>query len=157
VAYHDTTVEDSGFQPVAPRYRPESVDLDACSDEGGGFNVGGVLAGEWLAYTVEVQEAGTYDLSLRVSTLEVGGKLHIEFGEGDRTVPVELPNTAGWGNWTTVTVKGVRLEAGRQPMRVAFDTPAKGSVYVCNLNWIEARRAVPSPTTSPSADRPPSK
>jgi len=41
------------------------VEVDAYSDEGGGFNVGGVRAGEWLAYTVEVREAGAYDLHCR--------------------------------------------------------------------------------------------
>jgi hypothetical protein len=141
VAYHDATVRDSGVQPPGPRYRLESVDVDACRDEGGGFNIGGVLAGEWLVYTVEVKEAGTYDLRLRVSLLAGGGKLHVEFGGKDVTGPVDVPKTGDWNAWTTVTVKGARLDAGRQVMRVAFDAAGPYVPYICNLNWIEARRS----------------
>ena len=145
VAYHDTTAQDTGAQPPGPRYRLESVDVDACRDEGGGFNIGGVRAGEWLAYTVEVKEAGTYDLSLRLSSRFAGGRLHVEFGGKDVTGLVDVPKTGSWNTWTPVTVKGVRLGAGRQVMRVVFDAagPSDGAApqAVCNLNWIEARRS----------------
>jgi hypothetical protein len=35
----------------------------------------------------------------------------------------------------------VPLAAGRQVMRVVFDAPAGEDVWVCNLNWIEARQS----------------
>jgi hypothetical protein len=118
----------------------ESVDLDDCADAGGGRSVGRVLAGEWLAYTVEVKESGQYDLSLRLSSGSGGGKLHVEFGGKDATGLVDVPQT-DWNTWTTVTVKGVRLGAGRQVMRVVFDAAGPSVPDICNLNWIEARRS----------------
>jgi hypothetical protein len=100
-----------------------------------------VLAGEWLAYTVEVEEAGTYDVSLRLSSMFAGGELHVEFGGKNVTGTVDVPHTGDWNTWTTVTVKGVRLGAGRQVMRVVFDSAGPSDQFVCNLNWIEARRS----------------
>ena len=63
----------------------------------------------------------------------------MEFGGKDVTGPVEVPRT-GWGNWTTITATGVHLDAGRQAMRVVFESDDP-DVHVCNLNWIEAHRS----------------
>lgn len=146
LAYHDTTYQDSGNQTASVRYRMESVEVDDCNDTVGGLNIGGILAGEWLAYTVEVQQAGAYELDLRYCSPS-GGRLHIEFDGTDRTGPVELATT-GWGNWSIVTTGSVRLAVGRQVMRIVFDAGGSTDAHVCNLNWIEARR-VPQPE-SPS-------
>ena len=54
MAYHDLTWELLGSRGDGD-VRLESVDLDECNDEHGGRIVGHVLAGEWLAYTVEVK------------------------------------------------------------------------------------------------------
>ena len=43
VAYHDTTAGNSGGA-----YRYEDVDIENCSDTGGGYNVGWTAMGEWL-------------------------------------------------------------------------------------------------------------
>jgi tetratricopeptide (TPR) repeat protein len=145
IAYHDTTHQNFG---VGDRYRMESVDIDECSDAGKGFNIGGIVAGEWLAYSVDVREAATYDLDLRLCSPS-GGRLHVKFGDHNATVPVEIPET-GWGNWATITVKDVPLDAGSQLMRVVFDAGGSNG-YVCNFNWIEVRRstaAVPSFNTT---------
>jgi tetratricopeptide (TPR) repeat protein len=144
IAYHDLTYQSFGARAATAGDRVESVDLDDCADAGGGRNVGRVLTGEWLAYTVEVKESGEYDLSLRLSSGSGDGKLHVEFGGKDVTGPVDVPETGNRNTWTTVTVKAVRLNAGRQVMRVVFDAAAgmpAFAVYVCNLNWIEARRS----------------
>src|SRR5688572_7097968 len=47
VAYHDTTAGNTGGQ-----YRTEDVDLETCTDAGGGFNTGWLIDGEWTEYTV---------------------------------------------------------------------------------------------------------
>jgi len=146
VAYHDTSLQNFG---VGDRYRLESVDIDECTDAGQGYNVGGILADEWLAYTVDVKEAGSYDLDLRLCSPS-GGRLHVEFGDEITTVPFEVPST-GWNNWTTLTATGVHLDAGRQLMRIVFDAAGGSGIYICNLNWIDVRRsrsAAPSRNTT---------
>src|SRR5262249_60774284 len=54
IAYHDTSVGNTGGE-----YRDTDVDI-ASDDVAGGFVVGWVGAGEWLAYTVDVAASGAY-------------------------------------------------------------------------------------------------
>ena len=64
MAYHDLDGSNNGSQ-----YRPaEGVDIESCTDAGGGFNVGWLNPGEWMEYTVEVPAAGTYSLEARAPT-----------------------------------------------------------------------------------------
>ncbi len=138
IAYHDTNFWDDGAQVARPKYRLESVDLEDCADEGGGMNVGYVGIGEWLVYTIEVQDAGLYDIGLRYCSPS-GGQLHLEIDGTPVTETIGLSST-GWGNWTTITAHSIRLEAGTQVMRVVFDATGR-QADVCNLNWIEFRNS----------------
>ena len=154
VAYHDTTHQNfNAAGEPATTYRLESVDLEPASDTGGGYIVGGVREGEWLAYTVDVTGAGPYELRLRVCS-PGGGRMHVEFDGKDATGPVTVPET-GWNNWTTVAVGKVPLNAGRQVMRITFGAPAGEDVWVCNVNWIEVRRSTAGDATA-AANPPPS-
>ncbi len=56
VAYNDTTVLNLGGL-AAPR-SSDQVDLEACTDTGGGSDMGWTVAGEWLNYTVNVAGSG---------------------------------------------------------------------------------------------------
>src|SRR5437016_223918 len=47
VAYHDTTTGNTGGQ-----FRSDDVDIETSGDAGGGYNVGWIVDGEWLEYTV---------------------------------------------------------------------------------------------------------
>ena len=79
VAYHDTDATNAGGA-----YRQAGVDLQAASE--GGYDVGWVSAGEWLAYSVNVQAAGSYLLEARVAAPTAGGTFHVEFGGVNVTV-----------------------------------------------------------------------
>jgi tetratricopeptide (TPR) repeat protein len=143
-AYHDADREGSG---TGQGYRSsEAVAVDVCRDLGGGHNVGLVRPGEWLAYTVDVAEAGQYVLGLRVASPHGGSTLHVEFDGVDKTGPVTDPGTFHWQQWWTVRTRPVRLKGGRQVMRVVFDAAGPNadgtpSDRACNLNWIEVRPA----------------
>lgn len=126
VAYQDGDSTNNGGQ-----YRPsEQVDIEATADTGGGYNVGWIAAGEWLEYTVDVREAGTYTVEFRVASEMSGGALHLEKEGVALTATVSAPQTGGWQTWTTVTATGVSLSSGVQVLRVVFD----GGPF--NLNWI---------------------
>jgi hypothetical protein len=141
VAYHDTTWPSTGTNEM--RYRTgTSVDFDECGDQGGGRNVGGIMVGEWLAYTVEVADDGLYDIDLRVAAPAGGAKLHIEIDGHDLTGPIEIPNTGGHQRYQTTTRANLRLAKGRQVMRICFDQPNHQARYLCNLNWIAIRKSV---------------
>src|SRR5437868_13672015 len=49
IGYHDLTAYNEGGA-----YRATDVDVQPTTDAGGGYNVGWVSAGEWLAYTINV-------------------------------------------------------------------------------------------------------
>jgi len=139
VAYHDVSYVGMHNRNPEP-YRITGVDLEVCNDEGGGMHVGHVQPGEWLTYTVDVKEAGAYDLGLRVSTIGPAA-LYVEVDCKDVTGPFELPNTGGWDKWETLTKRQVHLEAGKRVIRVVFDRSDTG--FVCNFNWLRLTASVP--------------
>ncbi len=112
-AYHDNDPGNNGGQ-----YRVEDVDIENCTDSGGGYNVGWMSNNEWLEYTVTVPVTGTYEIDIRVASQDTGGNFHIEFNGIDKTGNITVPVTGGWQNWTTVS-RTVTLSAGTQIMRFA--------------------------------------
>lgn len=125
-AYNDTT---PGNQLAA--YRSDDVDIQATTDTGGGFNVGNVVSGEWLQYTVNVARSTYYTLILRVARQTTGtGKIRVLFGGVDKTGDLIVPNTVTWQNFVNLTTT-VRLDAGQQVMRVEMVSSSQ------NLNYIE--------------------
>jgi hypothetical protein len=136
VAYHDTTAGNSGGV-----YRPTGVDIEPLSD--GMYGVGWIAAGEWLNYTVDVATAGEYILEARVASPGQGGKFHIDFANRNAAAILTVPNTGSWRTWVSVT-SDVTLDAGRQTMKVIFDSEA---TTVGNLAWLRVTRkaAIPPP------------
>ncbi|MFL5729210.1 MAG: glycosyl hydrolase family 18 protein [Cytophagaceae bacterium] len=116
VSYHDLDLANSGSA-----YRAGSVDLEATSDVGGGYNVGWTKPGEWLRYTVDVTANGSYDIQVRVATTLSGKKFHIEMNGVNVSGNISVPNTGGWQNWQTVTIPNIPLTSGSQTMKIAFD------------------------------------
>ena len=114
VAYHDSSAGNSGGA-----YRPTDVDLQSSSE--GGYNVGWTAANEWLNYTVAAASGGSYTAQFRVASPN-GGAMHVGFnGPSNVWASVAIPATGGWQSWTTVNVP-VTLGAGRQLMKLQFDT-----------------------------------
>lgn len=72
--------------------------------------------GEWLEYTVNIAQAGSY--TAKVATYDFCGNFHLEVDgvnvSGDITAPV-------YGGAGTVTKSGINLPAGQHVLRVAFD------------------------------------
>jgi Carbohydrate binding module (family 6) len=125
VAYHDDTSENSGGE-----YRPTRVDVESTADGGVGYNVGWMHAGEWLQYTVAVQDAGTYAVAARVASGRVGARFHIEVDGVDNTGPISVADTGGWQSWVTMTHGSVALTAGQHRLRVVVEADGM------NLNFI---------------------
>ena len=118
-AYFDKDEVNSGGQ-----YRTgEGVDIEVC--KAGGYNIGWVKTGEWLAYTVNVIKSGSYKLSVYIATVSDNGKLHIEFDGQDKTGILPVPNTGGYQNWESVS-KTVSLPAGKHIMKIYFDDASSG-------------------------------
>ena len=120
VAYNVTSVNGT-----ANSYRSDGVDLEACTDTGAagcGDDLGWTATGQWFKYTVNVATAGTYTVSLRVASPNgVTDGLHLANSAGaNLSGNVNIPDTGGWQDWTTVTAS-VTLPAGQQTLTVDQD------------------------------------
>jgi subtilisin family serine protease len=126
--YHDMTPGNAGGQ-----YRQTDVDIQATADSGGGYVVGYVQPGEWLAYTISVFASAQYNVSARISSLGVGGTFHIEVDGADVTGPVAIPDTTSWAAYQSIVVPSVSMGAGVHLMRVVMDSKGP-SGWVGNFN-----------------------
>jgi len=117
-----TSHRDADPQNQGAPYRTTSVDVEKRSDASGGYGVGWTKAGEWLVYTVNVAEAGTYKVEIPVASAKKGGVFHLEFNGEDKTGPIDVPNTGSWQKLETISKNGIQLDKGQQMMRVVMDS-----------------------------------
>ena len=130
-AYHDTEAENRGDA----NYRSsDGVDI---VNGNGGKAIGYTSTGEWVEYTINVKEAGTYDYKATVSSGTTNSGFSINLKNGNTTTKladVKVPQT-GNNDWDTYkTVEGTLskpLEAGEQIIRLTIT----GSN--CNIDKIQ--------------------
>jgi len=116
-------------------YRDTDVDVQVATE--GAFNVGWICEGEWLEFTLDVAESGTYDVGARVASLSSEGAFHLEVDGQVVTEPIEFDPTGGWQTWETVSTS-IELEQGERVLRfVNLGLP--GQAY--NLNWLDLQPA----------------
>jgi len=131
-------------------YRSSDVDIQAASL--GGYNVGWVDPGEWLAYTVNVAQSGTYTASFTVASPTQGGAFHLEMNGANVTGTLTVPNTGGWQSWQTVSAP-VSLQAGQQTARLVFDS--LGNNALGNFATMQfTGSGAPPPASSPYTGTP---
>jgi hypothetical protein len=106
IAYHDTTGGNTGGQ-----YRTSDVDIEACGDVGGGFNVGWIANGEWLQYTVDTV-GGSYDITARVASAGATvGDLRVLL-DGAVLGTIAVDNTGGWQTYVDASRRGITIAGG---------------------------------------------
>lgn len=111
-------------------FRQDDVDIEKCTDEGAGYNLGDLQIGEWVEYTANISEAGVYDIEFRVATEMENTKFHIEMDGVDITGSIAVPNTGGWQKWQTIRKEGMQLSAGEKTIRLVIE----GEYF--NLNFM---------------------
>jgi len=119
VAYHDT--EPENLEKHQPAYRDSGVDLEWREDASGKFNLGWTREGEWLVWTVDVRESGSYAIEMMVASNKSGGTFHLEFNGVDRSGPIQVIDTGGWKILKPMSKTGVKLETGRFAMKMVMD------------------------------------
>ncbi|UII19636.1 carbohydrate-binding protein [Fulvivirga ligni] len=97
----------------------DGVGTEACSE--GGYNIGWVVDGEWLEYTTNVNQEGSYSIAFRMATPYDNRSLHVEVDDNDVTGNVALPNTGGFQSWQTASVSDVFLSAGSHIIKIYFE------------------------------------
>lgn len=151
-SYFDTSPGNFGGH-----YRlQEDVDIQATTDGGPGFNVGWIADGEYLEYTVQV-ESGAYTVHARVAALPTNpGQMRLLIGDGPEGTNFELlgtfdvPSTAGWQNWTTLSLGPIDFSDYAGQSRVLRLEMVGGPF---NLNWLEFDQLAIQPEVNAGPDR----
>jgi len=113
ISYVDTSVNNEGD------YRTDEY-VDAVSNTQEGKIVGWTVAGEWMEYSIEVETAGVYDVSIRYATgnSSGGGPFYFEI-EGEKISPdISVSYSGDWDSWATKTVSNVLLTKGKHVLRL---------------------------------------
>lgn len=97
-------------------YRNDGVDIERSSDgqSSTGYNVGWLDKGEWMKYTVNVENTGIYYLEIRAAGGDWGGTIRLSDGKADLIPSTFVPFSGGYQDWQTMTIEGIFLEAGKQ-------------------------------------------
>lgn len=102
--------------------RNDGVDIQSCNDSvTNGFQVGFIEDDEWLQYTIELASEKVFDVDIRYSSEEAGGKLFLKDENGKISETMEIPFSGGVDNWQTLTLKNVVLKQGVNKIRVYFE------------------------------------
>lgn len=135
VAYHDVDGSNRGG-----KCRQDGVDIEGCADQG--YNIGWVAAGEWLEYTVNVVDPGSYLIDLRCARPHAhSGRMRLSIA--GREAECSVASTGGWQQWRSVPFPVIDLPAGQTVLRlVAVD----GDI---NLNHMEFWKQSATQTATP--------
>lgn len=120
-------------------YRNDGVDIEKSDDDSelsNGYDVSWIGPGEWLLYTVDVKQAGAYEVTFRVKGTT--GQFHLEINGKKITDNISVTGTDNY--WKDITVSNIILEEGRQQLKFYIDKSG------FNINYI--RFSNPGPTGS---------
>ena len=101
-SYHDTDASNSGGV-----LRTEGVDIQISTDTKGSYNITDIKSGEWLNYTFEKCDSGTYNLSLRVLNESNSTDSVVIFANNKRIGVVMVEPTDQ--KWSDVRLESVKL------------------------------------------------
>ncbi len=128
VAYYDKDTANyrisSGKASVGNRgaiYRNDGIDIYKDSSAYESYYIGSIEDGEWLQYTINVTEAGTYTLSLTISAEHDTGKITITDSNGSQAKTTSIPATGSNKKWGIVKIKNMVLSAGIHKLKIYAD------------------------------------
>jgi hypothetical protein len=136
-AYLDNDTADyhtSGVRGVGNRgrvYRNDGVDIRMDTDDN--YFVSNMETGEWLQYTLNVQQEGTYTLRLAVASDEDSAQLLLSFADTKISENISIPNTGGISKWQNVEVPSVSLSSGKQVLKIFVQ---KGKDNLKNIQFV---------------------
>jgi len=135
VAYYDTTSGNSGGA-----YRSDSVDIEAGAS---GRDVGWIVGGEYLTYSVNAATAGDYSLAIRAANPDAAAKT-VTVSTGSSSTVVSVASTGSFDTYNTFTSTGtLHLAAGSNIVKVTFGASRT------NFDYFTVGAGVqPTPTTT---------
>ena len=130
IAYSDNDDSNNGSN----EYRATGVDIDR--NDGDGWVLGWTNSGEWIQYTVTVEEEQIMVWTARVASGTSGSAFRIYMGSNeltDITGRISVPQTASnsWGTYTEVKGRTkIAMPAGTYNLRIVIEGSS------CNIDYI---------------------
>jgi hypothetical protein len=123
IAYHDFSGGTSGNQTAVYRTDGIGVQMETHTDaETGeaGINIAWSSAGEWVSYSIQVEDAGNYDFFISLASDNSDRRNHLEV---DETVyPTVILKTASWTTYKNhVLAENVPLTVGKHTLYIYYD------------------------------------
>ena len=112
VSYYDATPTNEGDATL----RTEEVDIDGVI--GGGHRVGYTLVGEWLEYTVNVFNSGSYTVKVRNASIASTGKIKLYLDGVAVSSTLSFTSSGGWDTFKTTSFSNIVLQSGMHTLRV---------------------------------------
>jgi len=130
----------------------EAISTEACGDAGGTYDCDYTSPGQWMQYTINVAQAGSYNLDARVASSGQGGTFHFDVDGTAVTGEMACPDTGGWQNYQDAVATGVNLSVGTHQLLLVEDSMGAGGTAVCNFNYFTlSLPATPTATASPTS------
>lgn len=151
-SFHDSDKEDQG----ASKYRSDNEGVDIYKGASG-YYVGNIVKDEWMDYTVDVDQAGIYDLIVTVATNTDRGQLQLFLvnQDGTETALVGKKYIAAYKNWNNYRDVKITLDealpAGRNVIRVKFFMPVNFDKMTFALNEEKTNKWLETGIDSPEA------
>ena len=121
VAYYDstpTTTSGESYRKAGGDNNYQGIDIQSDLE-----SIGYVTSGEWMIYTLEVQDAGTYFVSAEIASYGES-VCHIERDGINVTGPISMPTTGGWDVWAWHNISTpITFTKGTHQIRFYFGTP----------------------------------
>ncbi|HEV2295452.1 MAG TPA: GH25 family lysozyme [Tepidisphaeraceae bacterium] len=109
------------------------VDVRRIANTTDQYRLDDARAGEWVEYTIDVQQDGYYKVDFRLAQADPGARMTLAV-DGVRTSVVDVPDTDSFDVFTTRT-RTVGLSAGKHVLRLEFNRPA-GNAQVAAVDWL---------------------
>ncbi|GAX29560.1 hypothetical protein FisN_24Lh011 [Fistulifera solaris] len=126
---HDRSCNVAGYTKIGNVASTKIESEDFCSMLGAivegttdrgevGDSIGWFDNGDWLQYNIEIAEAGLYEASFRVSSVDGHGAFKMVFDDGTTLGIVDsIPLTGSWRSWTTISTE-LSLPAGKYTLTI---------------------------------------
>lgn len=108
------------------------IQSEACSDIGGGLDIGYFEANDFIEFNINVATAGNFVIDYRLAS-DVGSDGFEVLVDGVVVATQAVEDTNGWQQWVTRTSPTIALSAGNHVVRIkAIDNE-------WNINWLEIK------------------
>ncbi len=127
LAYHDTSKGNSGNGPR------QDTDVDTEYRDNGNPNVGWIIAGEYLEYSISVDSGAYYKMTIRSESLYTsGGIIAVYVNDSLRLDSVIVPYTTSGDQFQNIEAGTLELSTEDTLLKIAF---IKGGINLSELNF----------------------